>query len=207
MAVMDSEKDTRTLVERARGGDRAAFEALVERHRARLEAFVGSRLGSHLQAGIAPEDVVQESLLQAFSSIERFRWEGSDAFMRWLTGIAEHVIRKEARRQGRDLGLRLEPRGDVPVSPISTARAMRRGERFDRLRAAVAGLREDYRQVILLSRIEGLKVREIAARMHRSEGAVRNLLLRALGKLQRSFGDTESLGLPPEASLSEEEGR
>ena len=50
--------------------------------------------------------------------------------------------------------------------------------------------------MILLSRIEGLSIKEIAQRMRRSESAVKNLLLRALKGLRSSFGDTESLRLP-----------
>ena len=44
--------------------------------------------------------------------------------------------------------------------------------------------------------MEGLKVREIAERMGRSESAVKNLLFKATKKLKESFGDTESLNLP-----------
>jgi DNA-directed RNA polymerase specialized sigma24 family protein len=55
--------------------------------------------------------------------------------------------------------------------------------------------------VIVLARVEELKIREIAERMERSESAVKNLLLRALRELRQNFGDTESLRLP-DRSLS-----
>ena len=57
-------------------------------------------------------------------------------------------------------------------------------------------LSPDYRTVVHLSRIEGLKISEIAERMGRSPSAIKNLLLRAMKQLRESFGDTESLGLP-----------
>ena len=47
-----------------------------------------------------------------------------------------------------------------------------------------------------MARVEGLKVKEIAVRMNRSEDAVHKLLARALLRLKESFGDTESLNLP-----------
>ncbi|MBI4582659.1 MAG: sigma-70 region 4 domain-containing protein [Planctomycetes bacterium] len=50
--------------------------------------------------------------------------------------------------------------------------------------------------MILLSRVEGLKIKEVARLMNRSESAAKNLLFRALRELKSSFGDTESLNLP-----------
>ena len=63
----------------------------------------------------------------------------------------------------------------------------------------LSGLSPDHRKAIILSRIEGLKVREIATRMHRSTDAVKKLLARGLLQLKRSFGDTESFHLPDRA--------
>ena len=94
---MDSH-ETKALVEKAQSGDRSAFDALVEAHRARIEALVRSRLGAPLRGRVTEDDILQETLLQAFRSLERFSWESDDAFFRWLGGIAENVLRKESRR-------------------------------------------------------------------------------------------------------------
>jgi RNA polymerase sigma-70 factor (ECF subfamily) len=180
---MESKEDSEALVSRARNGDRGAFERLVEANRARLEAL----------------DVVQETHLQAFRSIGSFRWQGKQSFVRWLGGIAEHVIRKEYRGLEQRRRVRLEPRRAEQSTP---SKNLRRRERFDRLEKALASLSDDHRQVIILARIERLRVKEIARRMERSESAVRNLLLRALRELQRSFGDSECFRPHPE-SLAE----
>jgi DNA-directed RNA polymerase specialized sigma24 family protein len=55
-----------------------------------------------------------------------------------------------------------------------------------------------------MSRIEGLRIGEIAEQMGRSPSAVKNLLFKAMKKLQESFGDTESMGLP-DRHLGEDE--
>ena len=81
---------------------------------------------------------------------------------------------------------------------------MRRQERFDRLEAAVKQLAPEYRQVILLCRIEGLTSAEAAERLNRSPAAVRQLLLRALRELKQTFGDTESFNLPDRRLLGPE---
>jgi DNA-directed RNA polymerase specialized sigma24 family protein len=57
-------------------------------------------------------------------------------------------------------------------------------------------LKTDEREAVTLSRIEGLKMKEIAERMGRSPAAVKMLLFRGLKQLKKSFGDTESLHLP-----------
>ena len=143
------------------------------------------------------DDVIQETLVRALESVSSFEWRGEGSFVRWLGGIAENVIRKTAERtvrRGR-FQLTVDPAG----SGDSPTKALRREERFDRLENALAGLPRDYREVIRLSRIEGLKHEEIAARMNRSHAAIRQLVIRALRMLRERFGDTESLRLPGRA--------
>ncbi len=194
MPIMKPEEHTKDLVERARKGDRSAFDELAQTNRPRLEALVRSRLGPELRTQVSVEDILQETFLQAFGSLERFEWQGEHSLLRWLGGIAENVMRKEHRGHQLRQKVRLEPRQPEQVSP---SKEMQREERFERLECALEHLSDDYRQVIVLARIEQLKIREIAAKMNRSETAVRNLLMRALKELQRHFGDTESLRLPP----------
>ena len=57
-------------------------------------------------------------------------------------------------------------------------------------------LRAEHRQVLLLSRIEGLTVNDIATRMERSPSTIKYFLTCALQELKKHFGDTESFHLP-----------
>ena len=99
---------------------------------------------------------------------------------------------------------------DVADSGVSASKAERRNERLERFEKALNQLSPDYRQAIVLSRIEGLSIEEVARRMNRSPNAVSHILLRALRKLRARFGDTESLHLPDrgfgEGGLIEEGG-
>lgn len=194
MKIMQQNEPMESLVDRTQRGDRRAFEQLVESSRARLQALIRARLGVRLRSVVDVEDVVQQTLFQAFRSIGGFEWQGDRSFARWLGGIAENVIRKEHRGLEQRGRVRLETDRSEQVSP---SKALRRNERFDRLEKALESLSDDHRQVIILARVEQLRVSEIAQRMNRSETAIRNLLLRALKGLQESFGDTESLRLPP----------
>lgn len=200
MLIIGHHQNTKALVEQARNGNRDAFDTLVARHCGRLESLLRIRIGTPLLGRVTVDDILQDTLLQAFRSLERFQWESNDAFFRWLTGIAENVIRNEARRRHEGTTVRLDPKALKQVSP---SKEMRRNERFDRLRSSINALSENHRQVIMLSRVEGLRIKEVAKIMGRSEGAVKSLLLRALRELQKSFGNTESLELPAR-SLTEE---
>jgi RNA polymerase sigma-70 factor (ECF subfamily) len=182
-----------TLVQKARKGDRTALERLLEAHRAPLRSWVSSRLGDRLRRQIDAEDIVQEAQLRALESIQRFTPRGEGSFLRWLCTIALHLIWSASqKRSGKDLTLAVEP----PGSGVSPSRSLRRQERLERLEESLARLRPEEREVVKLSRIEGLKVREIAERVGRPEPTVKSLIARSLRKLREDFGDTESLHLP-----------
>ena len=195
--------ETRDLVDRSQRGDREAFDVLVARCRPSLLAVIRSRTSAELRRRTDVEDLFQETVLRALHAIERFEWHGEGSFPRWLHGIAGNVIRENARRLGRDPSPEL--RFDVPRNGTSPSQAMRREERFTRLQTALQKLSPDHRAVILLARVEQLKIREIAERMDRTENSVKNLLLRALRALRQAFGDTESLHLPAKSLRAEHE--
>ena len=182
------------LLEQARNGDRDAFESLVSPVREGLLQSIRLKIGTSLRESLDPEDVLQEVQLRALGSITKFKWQGDGSFEAWLKGIASNFILHSAkiRRQRREFRMVREP----PASDVSPTRRERRNERFERLKESVEGLPPDFRTALRLSRIEGLRISEIAERMGRSPSAVKNLLFKAMKKLQDSFGDTESLGLP-----------
>ncbi len=190
---MKADPTTKELILAAQRRDQDAFERLVERYRERLLHQIEARMGRELRSRMEPEDVLQETLLRAFKVIEKFRWQGDESFYRWLGTIAEHIIRKAANRK--TLGY-LQIDDDVADGGASPATEHRRQERYERLEEALRSLSPEHREVIRLARLEGLKSKDIAVRMQRSEDAVHKLLARALLKLRDSFGDTESLGLP-----------
>ncbi len=141
------------------------------------------------------QDVMQETLLIAFRSLGSLEWKGEAAFLGWLRGVAENHILSEARNRLRldtvEIDSGIVGEGDPP------SKALRREERFDRLKEALDSLRPDYRHVILLAKIRGMRVKEIAKEMDRSEAAVMQLLSRGVRKLRETFGEeTESLHLP-----------
>ncbi|HVR74913.1 MAG TPA: RNA polymerase sigma factor [Planctomycetota bacterium] len=202
-AVIMEAAETQALLERARRGDRTAFEGLVAPERSRLLGHIQGLLGRKLRVKVDPEDVLQESLLRALEAIARFEGRNASDFERWLEGIARNVVRNLVRKKG--WTTELEIARDVPAPGSSPSHRHRREERFERLSKAVESLSPDYRTVIRLVRIDGLKIQEVAGRMNRSESAVKNLLLRAMKALRDSLGETESFSLPDRRLGGEEE--
>lgn len=86
--VMDtSESELRALVERARGADPDAWEALYRRAYPRLFAYARRRVSTETQA----EDVVSETMIRAMDRISDFVWTGA-GIDGWLFGITRNVV-------------------------------------------------------------------------------------------------------------------
>ena len=200
---MLEEERVEILVHRAQEGDRSAFEKLVAKYRDRLLGSIRSRFRSRERAGTDPEDVLNEVILRAFESLEHFQWKDEDSFLKWLFGICRNV-RLDAARRARPT-LSLEAAEGAEAGGPTPSQALRREERFHRLRKAIDLLPSDYREVVYLSRIEGLKTKEVAVRLGKSTDSVKHLLARALKLLRETLGETKSFHLP-NRSLLEGEG-
>lgn len=180
------------LVARSKQGDRQACEELFDRHRAALRSWIRIRTGARLRHKVTTEDILQETFLRAFESVGRFVWCGEGSFRRWLCAIAEHLIWNVAQRRSTgELRLTIDP----AKSGVSPSRHERRVERLDRLESSLASLRPEERDAIRLSRIDGLKISEVAERLNKPEATVKSLIGRGLRNLKNLFGDTESLNL------------
>jgi len=190
------------LIVAAQAGDKEAFDEILRVAGGGVRALVGRRLRAKFVLHVEIDDAYQETLTRALGALGTFQWRGEDSFLRWLGGIADNVIAEEARRfaRHREVALDVDPKG-IDVSP---SRAVGRDDRFARLREAVERLSPDHREVVLLTRIEGLKFAEVAERMGRSPDAVKQLFYRALRELRAELPDTESLALG-DHSLSDEE--
>ena len=202
------------LVARAKDGDRQAFGVLVEFCHARVRLLVRLRLGAKLGRKVDVDDVLHETYLQAFRTIKTFEWRDDNSFVQWLSAVAERVILNLVRHFGAkkrnwhncaplSLGWPGPAngsgggRGDIVAADVSTpSRDARREERLDRLEAALEELKPEQREAIILTRIHGLPVKEVARRLDKTPEAVSMLILRGLRNLRNIFGSTASLRLP-----------
>jgi RNA polymerase sigma-70 factor (ECF subfamily) len=186
------------LARSARSGQANALEALVARHYDRVLAIVRKRLGADLRRFHESGDIVQEAMVQAVRSFERYELEDEDAFLRWISGVVENRIRDLAKLQ------RAQRRGgggvhrlgsidlDQPddVTPSNGSGPSTLAERRDddaRVREALSKLDERTRKLVE-ARIDGKSWAEIATELDfPSESAARMSYGRALVKLTQQL--------------------
>lgn len=181
---------TAALVARAREGDREAAERLFQDAAERVLLYIRLRLGADLAARVDALDVLQETYAAALGGLAEFEARGPGSFGAWLCRVAEHRLLDLAAYHG---AAKRRPPGEVlPVSVVlERARSAQTGplsaadrrERGERLTSALAQLEPAAREAVLLRHFQGCTTREIAARVGRSETAVRRLLGSALGAL------------------------
>jgi len=190
---METATSSYGLIERIKDGDQEAFTALFVKYRARLAVLIHYRLGTELGRSYEIDDILQETFFKAFRDFEQFTYQSPGSFMRWLARIADHVLADLARSQGRQkrhaaemLRFRSEsnPSGPEPVDSRTPSRVLAEEEGVRALLDKLNSLPEDYRQAILLMKVEGLSTSEAAARLGKSNQATALLLCRALKRFR-----------------------
>ena len=184
----ESESEDMLLVERARRGDREAFDLLVERHVQHVWAVVWRILRHHEDT----EDVVQDVFLAAFQALPRYR--GDARLSTWLHRIAvtralNHLDRKEekmrrALRSVEGVADRLESGADGPATWVlretpSPLQALEADELLRRLAACLSRLPAAWRLVLTLRDVDARTYEEIAGLAGLALGTVRSRLSRA----------------------------
>ena len=179
---------TDDLVRDAVAGRPEAVDALYARVAPRVLSYVRMRMGQSLRARMDSRDILQATLLKSFEHFGEFQGSGKPALMAWLARIAEREILDRADYHQR---ARRSPQREAPLSGedllearvTSVLSRMIRDERAEKLEAAMEGLSDAHREIILLRKFQELSFREIAARLDKSEDACRMLLARALSAL------------------------
>jgi RNA polymerase sigma-70 factor, ECF subfamily len=185
--VEDRPLDERSLVARAKRGDVAAYEKLVQIHQTIAFRTAWLITGSEADA----EEAAQDAFLKAYRALGRFR-EGAP-LRPWLLKIVSNEARNRRAASGRRerLWLRaVEERreGDAVPSPEA---ALLDAERRAELLAAIVRLREEDSAVIACRHLLELSEAETASALGWRRGTVKSRLARALGRLRRELEDPD----------------
>ncbi|PJG84919.1 RNA polymerase sigma factor RpoE [Conservatibacter flavescens] len=177
---MSEQLTDQALVERVQQGDKKAFNLLVSRYQNKLAGL----LTRYVSPNDIP-DVVQESFIKAYRSLDSFR--GDSAFYTWLYRIAVNTAKNYLTAQGRR-----PPNEDILAEEAETYEAgthLRDVETPENLMlsaelkkvvfSTIENLQEELKTAITLREIEGMSYEEIAEIMDCPVGTVRSRIFRA----------------------------
>jgi RNA polymerase sigma-70 factor (ECF subfamily) len=163
--TQSGDESDRQLIEQWKNGDSRAASLLVARHADALARFAVSS-GERDEV----EELVQDTFVRAFSSLEAFRGESS--LRTWLFSIARRLMLDRRRAERRQ-------RAMVPIEPSDAATeydaldALLAEEAESRVRKSVMSLSPTQREVFTLRVEQGMAYREIAEIVGTTEGAAR----------------------------------
>ena len=182
-----SDEPTIELVLKARGGDRVAVVALLQRCLPEVRRWAHGRLPSHAREALDTGDLVQEAALHLLQRVDDFEPRHVGAMQAYLKQSIINRIRDEIRRVGRrpaSVELADEPPGDAP-SPLEVAI---QNESYERYRQALDLLSARDRELVVARMEAQWTFAQIAARFGMATAdAARMAVNRALKKLSKEF--------------------
>lgn len=172
-----SELSDHELLEGLRAGSEVHFNTLYDRYFQRIYAFVHSRIRNHADA----EEIVQETFVTVFRSIENYR--GQASLLSWIFGIAKNLannsIRKYKTHETRLGEVPRESLGPRPGLTSGTPEENLHLRRFtEALRSQLSGVSEWQAEIFAMRHFENLSIPEIARRTDRTSDAIRSSLYR-----------------------------
>jgi len=191
----DSLRQTMVQVRAANAGDRDALNDLLSRYLPWIRKAVARQMGRKLRDLDTADEVVQESLLDAFRAISRFEDRTEHGFRRWLARIVLNNIRDNSRRRSREPGAGSATAAPPSASSIAArdprpsqiASANELEQRFD---GALSKLPPLHREIVQLRDRDGLDDDAIAAKLgYKNADTVRALYNRARRSLRQRLDD------------------
>lgn len=180
------EADRRLLAEVATGRP-AALRALVQQHQRAVFAVLSRTLGGRADRALV-EDLAQETFLRVFRAIGRFDPDGSARLSTWILRIATNLAIDELRRK-RPVLEALPPAERVPERSAhgGADRLDERRRIVERIDAALAELKPEFRAAFVLREFHGLQYREIATMLEIDLGTVKSRISRARTRLRAAL--------------------
>lgn len=191
---------TRRLLSDVAAGDQGAFDNLFSRNRRWLHRFVELRLDRRLRARVDPDDVVQETQLEAFRRLDDYLRRRPMPFRLWLQKTAYERLSKARRRHVR--AARRSVMREMPLPDRSSrvllerllgkpepSHGLSQRELIRRIGEAVNQLGELDREILVMRSFEGLSYDAVAVILAIEPAAARKRYGRALLRLRKLLDD------------------
>jgi RNA polymerase sigma-70 factor (ECF subfamily) len=201
--VVSTDAEDLALVNAVKGGDRRAFQVLMQRYQRKVYAVAYGFLRNQEDA----LDVVQESFIKVHRYIGKF--EGNSSFYTWLYRIVANLCIDHLRRVKRhrdvefDDGLRHDGKDESSPEPIphvaplgDPSDMLRRKEILAAVETSLEQLSDKHRAVIVMRELQGMSYEEMAQAMKCSKGTIMSRLFHARRNMQKLLTDRLGACLP-----------
>ncbi|MCA9669337.1 MAG: sigma-70 family RNA polymerase sigma factor [Myxococcales bacterium] len=199
--------DDRSLVRRARAGDKRAFRELVQRYQRKVYGIAYGMLHNNDDA----LDVAQEAFIKVHRYLDRFK--GTSSFYTWLYRIVINLcidhLRKVGKQQAVDYDDSRAHDGDADPAALQPTilgmdpqKALQRREIREKVEKALETLSANHRAVLLMREVEGMSYSEMAEAMQCSKGTIMSRLFHARRRMQGALLELMDGEVPLGAGLT-----
>jgi RNA polymerase sigma-70 factor (ECF subfamily) len=168
------------LVESALRGDRGGWDGLFDRFHPVVYRYALARTGDRSAA----EEIAQEVFVAATRTLSRLRERSEPGIEGWFVAIARNKLADRHRRRVLDERAAPRPEHGADAAELATSRLA-----AAELRAAMEGITEEQREVLLRRFVLDQSLEQVAQALGRKVGAVKALQHRALAALERRLGE------------------
>jgi len=182
ITTSETERDDDEGLVAAAREDPARFSTLYERYYPRVYRYLLTRTATPEDAA----DLTQTAFLNAYRGLPRFR-SGSAPFAAWLFRIARNTAIDAQRRRRQAAPWEAVPA--LPAPALTPEAQVIQSERLNHLRALIASLDREQRELLALRFAGGLSSREIAPLVGKSQSAVKKKLARTMHDLKEAYRD------------------
>ncbi|MEK7212664.1 MAG: sigma-70 family RNA polymerase sigma factor [Patescibacteria group bacterium] len=170
------------IVMNAIRGEASAFGLLYDHYQPKIYRFILIKVGRREEA----EDLTHQVFLSAWQNIEDYEDLGYP-FGSWLYQMARNQVIDHYRTRRPTLNIEEVDPDNLTYDSQSAAQAEERLE-MEKVKRAILKLKPAHQDVIIMRFVEEMSVKEVAAALHKTEGAVKLLRHRALIQLRKSLG-------------------
>ncbi|MBI3589070.1 MAG: sigma-70 family RNA polymerase sigma factor [Candidatus Liptonbacteria bacterium] len=170
-----------SIIKKAIQGEASAFGLLYDFYQPKIYRFVLIKVGRREEA----EDLTHQVFLSAWQNVSHYKDLGFP-FSSWLYRIAKNQVVDYYRTSKATMAIE-EVDPNYFAVPASAQFGLDDSLRLEQVRLAIQTLDQDYQDVVVMRFVEDLSIKETAAAIGKSEGAVKLIQHRAIKKLKEGL--------------------